>query len=168
LKYLPEYRSDFDDLLNLRIGIPGHKDIPLKEVANIELVPGFHNIYHYNGKQTVNLTANIRETVEKKRGLSGFLSNLEGKKMTAVRANKIAADAFDRIKQDYPGARLIAGGLQEETDESLRELGYAAFMALFLIFFILALQFNSFSQPFIIMITIPFASLGVLIGSAGE
>ena len=35
---------------------------------------------------------------------------------------------------------------------------------IFLIFFILSLQFNSFSQPFIIMITIPFASLGVMVG----
>ena len=164
LKYLPEYRRDFDDLMNLRIAIPGQGDIPLKEVAEIKLVPGFHNIYHYNGKQTVNLTANIRETVQKKEGLSSFLSNLEGKKMTAVRANKIAMDAFNRIKHDFPGARLIAGGLQEETDTSLRELGYAAIMALFFIFFILSLQFNSFTQPFIIMSTIPFASLGVLIG----
>ena len=164
LKYLPEYRRDFDDLLNLRIAIPGQGDVPLKEVAEIELVPGFHNIYHYNGKQTINLTANIRETVQKKEGLSGFLSNLEGKKMTAIRANKIAIDAFDRIKHEFPGARLIAGGLQEETDASLKELGYAAIMALFFIFFILSLQFNSFTQPFIIMITIPFASLGVLIG----
>ena len=164
LKYLPQYRSDFDDLLNLRIVIPGQGDVPLKEVAEINLVPGFHNIYHYNGKQTVNLTANIRETVQKKEGLSGFLSNLEGKKMTAVRANKIAMDVFNRIKHEYPGARLIAGGLQEETDASLRELGYAAIMALFFIFFILSLQFNSFTQPFIIMVTIPFASLGVLIG----
>ena len=164
LKYLPQYRSDFDDLLNLRIVIPGQGDVPLKEVAEIKLVPGFHNIYHYNGKQTVNLTANIRETILKKEGLSGFLSNLEGKKMTAVRANKIAVDAFTRIKHEYPGARLIAGGIQEETDASLRELGYAALMALFFIFFILSLQFNSFTQPFIIMVTIPFASLGVLIG----
>jgi len=164
LKYLPQYRSDFDDLLNLRIAIPGQGDVPLKEVAEIELVPGFHNIYHYNGKQTVNLTANIREVVQKKEGLGGFLSNLEGKKMTAVRANKIVTDAFNRIKHEYPGARLIAGGLQEETDASLRELGYAAIMALFFIFFILSLQFNSFTQPFIIMVTIPFASLGVLIG----
>ncbi|MCG6880663.1 MAG: efflux RND transporter permease subunit [Deltaproteobacteria bacterium] len=164
LKYLPEYRSDFDDLLNLRIAVPGHGAVPLKEVATIKLVPGFHNIYHYNGKQTINLTANIKETVQKKKGFSGFLSNLKGKKMTAVRANKIAEDAFDRIKQDYPGARFIAGGLQEETDKSLEELGYAALLALFFIFFILALQFNSFTQPFIIMVTIPFASLGVLVG----
>ena len=164
LKYLPQYRSDFDDLVNLRIVVPGHGDVPLKEVAEIELVPGFHNIYHYNGKQTVNLTANIRETVQKKEGLTGFLSNLEGKKMTAVRANKIAITTFNRIKNEFPGARLIAGGLQEETDASLKELGYAALTALFFIFFILSLQFNSFTQPFIIMVTIPFASLGVLIG----
>jgi multidrug efflux pump subunit AcrB len=164
LKYLPQYRSDFDDLVNLKIVVPGHGGVPLKEVAEIELVPGFHNIYHYNGKQTVNLTGNIRETVQKKEGLSGFLSNLEGKKMTAVRANKIAITTFDRIKDEFPGARLIAGGIQEETDASLKELGYAALMALFFIFFILSLQFNSFTQPFIIMITIPFASLGVLIG----
>ena len=164
LKYLPEYRSDFDDLLNLRIAVPGHGAVPLKEVATIKLVPGFHNIYHYNGKQTVNLTANIRETVQKEKGISGFFSNLKGKKMTAVRANKIAEDAFNRIKKDYPGARFIAGGLQEETDKSLEELGYAALLALFFIFFILTLQFNSFTQPFIIMVTIPFASLGVLVG----
>jgi multidrug efflux pump subunit AcrB len=44
------------------------------------------------------------------------------------------------------------------------ELGYAGVMALFLIFFILTVQFNSFTQPFIIMITIPFVTLGVMVG----
>jgi multidrug efflux pump subunit AcrB len=44
------------------------------------------------------------------------------------------------------------------------ELGKAAIVALFLIFFILSLQFNSFTQPFIIMITIPFVTLGVMVG----
>jgi multidrug efflux pump subunit AcrB len=84
--------------------------------------------------------------------------------MTAVKANKIARDYFDNIKVNFPGSRLIAGGLQDETNKSLEELGMAAAMAIFLIFFILSLQFNSFSQPFIIMITIPFASLGVMVG----
>jgi multidrug efflux pump subunit AcrB len=98
------------------------------------------------------------------KGLSGFLSNLGGERMTAVKANKIARDYFDTIKVRFPGARLIAGGLQDETNKSLGELGKAAAMAIFLIFFILSLQFNSFSQPVIIMITIPFASLGVMVG----
>ncbi|MBE0664279.1 MAG: efflux RND transporter permease subunit, partial [Candidatus Aminicenantes bacterium] len=164
LKYLPEYRQNFDDLLNLKVVIAGHGEVPLKEIADVRLAPGFHNIYHYNGKETVRLTTNIKDIQTEKKGLSGMLANLSGKQMTAVRANKIAQDYFNRISPDFPGARLIAGGLQEETNESLWGLGQAAVMALFLIFFILALQFNSFSQPFIIMITIPFVTLGVMVG----
>ncbi|MBW1786022.1 MAG: efflux RND transporter permease subunit [Deltaproteobacteria bacterium] len=161
LKYLAEYREDFSDLVNIKIILPGHGEIPLKELADIRLVPGFHNIFHYNGKRTVRLTAGIRDVQEE---LSGFFANLSGERMTAVRANQIARDFFDRIKGNFPGARLIAGGLQEETNQSLMELGYAGVMALFLIFFILTVQFNSFTQPFIIMITIPFVTLGVMVG----
>ncbi|MDZ7698712.1 MAG: efflux RND transporter permease subunit [Deltaproteobacteria bacterium] len=164
LKYLPQYRRDFDDLVNLKLMIPGKGQVPLKELATIQLVPGFHNIYHYNGTQTVRITAHIREVQQQEKGLSGFLSNLKGEKMTAVKANQIAMDYFNQIRGDFPGARLIAGGLQEETNTSLRELGYAAIMALAFIFFILSLQFNSFTQPFIIMITIPFVILGVMVG----
>ena len=164
LKYLPEYRQDFDDLVNLKLVVPGHGTLALKELASIRLVPGFYNISHYNGKQTIRVTANIREMQKEKKGFSGFLSNISGEKMTAVKANKIAIDFFNSIKKDFPGARLIAGGLQEETDASLMELGKAGVLALFLIFFILSLQFNSFTQPLIIMVTIPFATLGVMIG----
>ncbi|MEA2039096.1 MAG: efflux RND transporter permease subunit [Thermodesulfobacteriota bacterium] len=164
LKYLREYRDDFDDLINLKVIVPGHREIPIKELAEIRLAPGFHNIYHYNGKKTVRLTANIKDIQEDQEGLSGIFSHLSGKTMTAVKANKIAQDYFDSIKNNFPGARLIAGGLQDETNKSLMGLGKAGAMALFLIFFVLCLQFNSFTQPFIIMITIPFVTLGVMVG----
>ncbi len=164
LKYLPEYRRDFDDLVNLKVMVPGHGEVPLKELADIRLTPGFHNIYHYNGKRTVRLTANIKEVQDDPEGSTGFFSHLSGEKMTAVKANGIAKDYFETIRGNFPGARMIAGGLQEETNTSLMELGEAGIMALFLIFFILSLQFNSFTQPFIIMITIPFVTLGVMVG----
>ena len=164
LKYMVEYRNDFDDLLNLKVIVPGYREVPLKELADIKLAPGFHNIGHYNGKQTVRLTANIKDIQVDQKGISGFLANLSGKRMTAVKANKVARDYFNSIKANFPGARMIAGGLQDETNTSLVELGKAGVMALLLIFFILTLQFNSFTQPFIIMITIPFATLGVMVG----
>ncbi|MCJ7683404.1 MAG: efflux RND transporter permease subunit, partial [Desulfobacteraceae bacterium] len=164
LKYLPEYRHDFDDLVNLKVMVLGHGEIPLKELAEIRLTPGFHNIYHYDGKQTMRLTANIKEMQDDQEGDSSFLANLSGKKMTAVKANKIAREYFETIRYNFPGAKMIAGGLQDETNTSLMELGNAGMLAIFLIFFILCLQFNSFTQPLIIMITIPFASLGVMIG----
>jgi multidrug efflux pump len=159
---LPGYRRDFEDLTRLRCILPGGRTVPLREVARIRMVPGFHDIYHYKGKQTVQLTANIR--AGQKGEEEGFLASIRGDRMTAVRANEIARERFEEIRGDYPGARMIAGGLQEETDTSLLELRNAGALALFLIFFILALQFNSFGQPFIIMITIPFVTLGVIIG----
>jgi len=164
LKYLPEYRRDFDDLVNMKVMISGYGEMPLKELADIRLTPGFHNIYHYNGKRTIRVTANIKEVQEDPEGSTGFFSHLSGEKMTAVKANAIARDYFEKIRIDFPGAQMIAGGLQEETHSSLMELGQAGIMALFLIFFILSLQFNSFTQPFIIMITIPFVTLGVMVG----
>jgi len=160
LKYLSEYRRNYDDLVNLKVMVPGHGDMPLKDLADIQLVPGFHNIYHYNGKQTVRLTANIKEV----QADGGFFSHVGSEKMTAVKANAIARDYFEKIRPDFPGARMIAGGLQEETHTSIMQLGNAGILALFLIFFILSLQFNSFTQPFIIMITIPFVTLGVMVG----
>jgi len=164
LKYLPEYRHNYDDLMNLKIAVMGNGLVPLKEVARIHMNPGFHNIYHYNGKPTVRLTANIKSIQEEQKGLSGFLANISGEKMTAVKANSIARKYFDGIKDKFQGARMIAGGLEEETNTSLRELQNAAVLALCMIFFILALQFNSFTQPIIIMITIPFVTLGVIVG----
>ena len=164
LKYLPQYRDNFDDLLNLKITVKGHGLIPLKEVAHIQLNPGFHRIYRYNGKQTVRITANIRSDQEDKEGWEKFKANFSGDRMTAVKANSIARSYFEQIKNKYPGAYMIEGGLQEETTTSLKELRNAAFLALALIFFILALQFNSFTQPIIIMITIPFVTLGVIVG----
>ncbi len=160
LKYLPEYREDLGDLVDLKILVPKYGEIPLSEVADIRMKPGFHNIYHYNGKPTVRVTANIKSIQDDARGMG----NLGGRKMTAVKANAIARAYFESIKADYPGARMIAGGLQDETETSLNEMKAAAFLALGLIFFILALQFNSVTQPFIIMITIPFVTLGVIVG----
>jgi multidrug efflux pump subunit AcrB len=164
LKYLPEYRRDYDDLMNLKIAVPGAGIVPLKEVARIQMSPGFHNIYHYNGIPTVRLTASIKSIQKEKKGLGRILYNFSGERMTAVKANKIAREYFDSKKTNFPGARMIAGGLQEETDTSLKELRSAGILALLLIFFILALQFNSFTQPLIIMITIPFVTLGVFVG----
>jgi len=162
LKVLPEYRRDFEDLMRLRCILPDGRRVPLREIAHIRMNPGFHDIYHYRGKQTVQLTANIR--AEQEADEKGFLANIRGERMTAVKANRIAEDAFQAMRSEYPGARMVAGGLQEETNTSLLELRNAGGLALFLIFFILALQFNSFGQPLIIMITIPFVTLGVIIG----
>lgn len=54
-------------------------------------------------------------------------------------------------------------GSSRDYAESSSNIGFAFFLALGLIFLILAAQFNSFVDPFIIMITVPLAIAGALL-----
>ena len=56
------------------------------------------------------------------------------------------------------------GGLQELIEESLSELYLAVGLAVILVFLVMAAQFESFTQPLIIMVSIPLALIGSLLG----
>ncbi len=57
----------------------------------------------------------------------------------------------------------FAGELETQ-GETFASAGQMAIVALFLVFSVLVIQFNSFTQPFIIMLTIPFAFIGTFLG----
>ncbi|MEI8216854.1 MAG: efflux RND transporter permease subunit [Eubacteriales bacterium] len=56
------------------------------------------------------------------------------------------------------------GGQQKEMVDAFKSLGYALLLSLVLVYMILASQFESLMQPFIIMMSIPFALTGAFIG----
>jgi len=62
------------------------------------------------------------------------------------------------------GYSLDFGGEFEEVQQSFKDLGTALLVGLFLIAMLLVLQFKSFKQPFIIMLSLPFALTGVFFG----
>jgi len=88
---------------------------------------------------------------------------VDNKNITSTRANELLAEKFKGISQEHPGYSLRFGGEQEETMKSLHSLLVAFGIAFLLIFLILATQFNSLVQPFIVMTTIPFGMIGVVI-----
>lgn len=59
---------------------------------------------------------------------------------------------------------ISIGGEWELTLEVFRDLGIAMGVAIFLVYFVLVAQFNSFRDPLIIMATIPLSLIGVLPG----
>lgn len=59
---------------------------------------------------------------------------------------------------------MSIGGLQTMITESIDDLLLALFLAVALVFLVMAAQFESFLQPFIIMFTIPLALIGALAG----
>lgn len=62
--------------------------------------------------------------------------------------------------------RLSIGGEAEETAKSFRSLFIAFIIAIVAIYFILMLLFNSATQPFMVMVAIPFGIIAVIIAFA--
>ncbi|OEH85301.1 hypothetical protein BHU72_04190 [Desulfuribacillus stibiiarsenatis] len=62
------------------------------------------------------------------------------------------------------GVGIVFDGEREKIQENFGDIGYSALFAVLLIYGVLLLQFNSFSQPFIILLTIPLSAIGSIVG----
>lgn len=143
-----EYRKDFNSILNLSVASADGQMIPLKEVAYLEIGPTAFNFKHFNRERAITVTSEINNKTT--------TSNEVNNKLKAV-INKAISPKYRDISIQY-------GGEFEDTQRALREVVLSFVLALFLIFLILATQFNSFIQPIIVMLAIPFGAIGVVIG----
>ena len=79
----------------------------------------------------------------------------------AAEINQILADA------DIPsGISTNISGTFEDQQETFQDLGMLGALIILLVFIVLAAQFESLTDPFIIMFSLPFAFTGVFIGLA--
>lgn len=72
---------------------------------------------------------------------------------------------YESIQKEYPGATLNFSGEYESTRKSYTSLSYSFIIAIFLIYLILATQFQSYIQPVIILSAIVFSLTGVILGT---
>ncbi len=120
--------------------------IPLKEVVKIEYRQSLRSIKHLNGKRFISVTADV-----------------DNRHITSMKVNALLKNRFKNLGVKYPGYTLHFSGENEETRESLASLFKAFIIAVLVIYLILATLFGSLSQPFIVMLTIPFALIGVVV-----
>lgn len=120
--------------------------IPVDKVARFETVSGIRSIKRLDRKRMIQVTGNVDEDV---------LSALEVKQAVETAWTK-------KLHHNYPDVILVYGGEQEETQKSLSGFFSAFILALFLIFIILAYNFNSILQPLVVMLAIPFGLVGVI------
>jgi HAE1 family hydrophobic/amphiphilic exporter-1 len=64
--------------------------------------------------------------------------------------------------KSFQGVTVRLGGQQEESERSLKSLLFAALIAVFLVYIVMASQFESLVHPLIILCTIPLALIGVI------
>lgn len=145
----PEDRRSVEDLARVRLRTRAGATVPLGSVARIDAARGHAGIYRYDGRRTVLVTASIDERTT-----------------TAVEVNRSLERRFGtpEFRAANPDVTLWFGGEFEETRKSFRSLGEAFLVAVFAIYMLLAAQFKSYARPLVIMLTVPFAFIGVVVG----
>ncbi len=157
-----KYTQDLEILKNLKIRTRIGELIAIRDLAEFDFSSSLSSIEHRDKKRIITITASNTTYEEngrmKKRTTSEVLDMLFGNKVRGTDG------MMPNFEQRYPGYTVDFGGIQEEQNKSYSSLGRAFLLALLLIFTILASQFRSYVQPLIVMMTIPFAFIGVIIG----
>lgn len=136
------HRNEPSDILSLNTinskGIP----VPLENAVEIQEVTASAQIYHYNRYQSATIQADPAE---------GFALGEAIDEMNNI------ADAI--LPPDFSKEWT---GPSRDFLESSGNSTWAFLFALVLVYLILAIQFESFSDPFIVMLTVPLALFGSL------
>jgi len=79
--------------------------------------------------------------------------------------DKVAADVERVVEENNPyGLRVEYGGEMKDQKETFLYLGIAIVVAALLVYMVMASQFESLLEPFIIIFTVPMAVIGVVLG----
>jgi len=140
------YRS-VDELLYHQIPLPDSGSIALNELVYLETGLSKSNIRHYNFRRSITLQADLDKT-----------------QMDTVEANDKIKAYWETIQLDFPRINLDFSGELDDIEESLGAMGVLFLFGIGLIYLILGTQFNSYFQPFMVLVTVPLAFTGVVFG----
>ncbi len=138
------YRQTKKDLENIFITSMMGQQIPLKNVAQILVGEAAAQINREDQERTVSISCNVagRDLQSVTRDIEKTLGNIN-------------------FPADF---RWEIGGTAEDLQESFMWLGIAILAAIFLVYMVMASQFESLLDPFIIIFTVPIAIMGAVWG----
>jgi multidrug efflux pump subunit AcrB len=93
-------------------------------------------------------------------------AEMDQDKLKPAEYNKTLRNVLEPMIAKYPNMRMVFGGLEQSTVESMTDFYNALVIALIAIYIILVVLFNSFTEPLIVMLAIPFGLIGVIFAFA--
>lgn len=148
VRYDLENRSSINDLDDMRIVTPSGNRVPFDEIANYEIVRGTESISHLDGRREIRVTADMEDP---NGSSTDILSDIRENVMPGILAK------YPNISVSYEGQNREAGKLTGSAKKVMP-------IIFFLIYATIAFTFRSYSQPFLLMIMIPFSVIGVAWG----
>lgn len=145
---LPEAERDsLADLRNLPIRV-GDEFVPLTTLADLRFDQAPSVISRIGGRSIATLTADVNNAVT------------TGGAETRWLMQNVVPD----LRQDIDGLRVEVGGEQQEQGRTTPALARNFALAMIVVYGILALAFQSFTRPFLVLVIVPFGIVGALFG----
>ncbi|MBE9029586.1 efflux RND transporter permease subunit [filamentous cyanobacterium LEGE 11480] len=135
-----------DELLSMPVFTKNGETVAGSQVLEVEVGEAPLSITHNSAQRTVTVLAKNKD-----RTVGEIVADIEPKIVSMKRKWESGYD-------------YKFGGELETQGETFSSAGQMAVVALFLVFAVLVIQFSSFTQPFIIMLAIPFAFIGTFLG----
>jgi len=137
-----EFRSSVAHLRQLTVHQSGTTAIPLSAVAEVREVEGPAEIRRSEGNRVAVVTANL---------VAGDLGTVSEKIHAALQSLTLPA-GFD----------WQVGGQRQEMETSFDSMRLAIFLAVFMVYLVMASQFESLLHPLVILFSMPFGLIGLL------
>ena len=154
VKFDKKNREDLDALLDQRLIFRNNKgvllNIPIRSVIEEpKEVSSYTAVVRKDQIPLVNISSNVNEGFNPTQLVDSLKSKLE---------------KFQEQGQIADGVSFKFSGQQEEQQKEMAFLSKALMIAVFLILLIIVAQFNSYSMPTVIMLTVLLSLIGVLLG----
>jgi hydrophobic/amphiphilic exporter-1 (mainly G- bacteria), HAE1 family len=141
----PADRVDASNIERLPIAVSGSNGlmVPLEQIAKISMGKGPSQIQHADGKRMIAVS-----------------SNVQGRS-----PGELTADALKlaRGMEFPPGYGLELAGASKDQQEVFSNMGIALASGVALMYFVLVIQFGSFTAPLPVMISLPLSLIGVVL-----
>lgn len=138
-----------DDLLRQTISRPDGQATAIGDLVEAKFGYGQQNIRHYNFRRTITIESDIAK-----------------ERIDTVKANAMLQDYWRSVADRYPRVSLEFSGELDDIQESMDSIGLLFIMGIGLIYLILGTQFGSYWQPLLVLVAVPLAFTGVVLGLA--
>ena len=141
VRFRPEDRLSSRDIERITVSTPMGASIPLSNLVTVERGYGPVSISRQSQQRVINIEARVLGDVR------GAVSRIQ---------EGVAGLAIPE------GFSVVYGGDWENIQSTIKDLVLVLALSIILIYFIMAAQFESFRDPFIIMFTLPMTFVGVI------
>lgn len=147
VRYPSSARESITTLETMRIRTPDGREVPLSAIVDAEFAPSFKRIERRDRQRSARITGELREGADRAAVMESFWDEFA-----------------PEFRQNHPEVTLVQRGQDEDQAQFFIELMLYLLIAFIAMYMLIAIGFNSYWQPILVMSAIPFAYMGAVFG----